>query len=313
MVPTPDSSTGADNLQPVGAVAGWKLAYIRSMLRSRLAVTNVDHHRYPAGHRSDDEIITSNRYILIQDGRMDYEIEGVKTRLEAGALFFVPAWVRRCWRSVRGQGCEIFWCEFSSYSLETGQHALFRAENVDTGLERESLRRMRELWCAAGRRPSYFPDTGRSFMAEHAEDLVALRLEGELKSALSRFWVNAVRDTDDGRADERHPEIRRAITIMEENFHRPDALECFYDRVTLSENHIRILFKKQMKTSPRDYLNGIRMRHARHLIHHSERAVKDIAYSVGFRDPLHFSKQYHAFWGHFPSKDRHAGKDGVTR
>lgn len=289
-----------------------ELAHIRGILRSRLTVTNVDQQAYPQGYVTNDEVITSNRYILILRGGLDYEIEGLKTRLEAGSLIFVPAWVRRRWEVFHPEGCENLWCEFSSFSLGVGHHALFRAVGIDFDTEQDSLRRLFALWRSSGRPPSYFPDAGHSFIAEHVEDGVDLQMEGELKATLSRFWTHAVRDVDDALSNEHHPEIQKAVGFIEENFHHADALERLYSKVKLSGNHFRILFKQWMKTNPRDYLNGVRMRQARHLIHHSDQAVKTVAYSVGFNDPLHFSKQYHAHWGHFPTKDRQAGRQSSS-
>lgn len=275
---------------------------LRDLLRSRLVVTNVDRRRYPAGFVTKDEVISSNRYILILRGGLDYEVDGAEVRLGAGSLLFVPACVRRRWRA-RG-GCENLWCEFSSQTLGTGQHALFRAAGLDMEVERASLSRMLALWREEGRRPVWFCDLGHVFAKKGGEDAGDLLMEGELKASLARFWTHSVRETDAGPGGGRHPEIWKAMLAFERLFPRADALELLYREVDLSPNHLRLLFKQQMGMSPRDYLHGVRMRHARHMLQHSGASVKKIAFATGFGDPLYFSKQYSAYWEHAPSQDR---------
>jgi len=59
-----------------------------------------------------------------------------------------------------------------------------------------------------------------------------------------------------------------------------------------------------MKCSPQDYLQRLRLRHARHLIHSTQWQQKRIAIEVGYDDPLYFSRLYTRFWGHPPSAER---------
>lgn len=47
-----------------------------------------------------------------------------------------------------------------------------------------------------------------------------------------------------------------------------------------------------MNTSPKEYLLHYRMEQAKHLLETTDTAVKDIAVSVGYSDPLTFSKMF---------------------
>ena len=278
--------------------------YVRKMLCARLAVTNVDRRCYPAGFATSDDLITSNRYILVVRGAIDYEVEGSTTQLTAGNMLFVPAWVRRQWRTVGEQGCENIWCEFSSLSLNVDLHTLFCTDEISAEEECGSLERMRGIWKRSRRRPSYFPDLGHTFSLERTEDPIDLQLEGELKASLSRFWTCQKFRHGTHSQELQHPEIRKALRLMETYFSKADALETIYRELELTPNYFRSIFKQQIKIPPREFLHGLRMRHARHLIQHSKRSVKEIAFSVGFTDPLYFSRQYTAFWGASPRADR---------
>ena len=46
------------------------------------------------------------------------------------------------------------------------------------------------------------------------------------------------------------------------------------------------------------------MHRAQQLLEHTEESIKVIAYSVGFSDPLHFSKAYKQFFQKTPSQTR---------
>lgn len=280
------------------------IQHIRSMLRSRLVITNVDQQRFPQGYETDDGTIASNRYILILAGRMDYRVEGIVTRLSAGNLILVPAWVRRYWCVPDSAGCESIWCEFSSFAMENRHHSLFQAKDVNLQWEKGSLNRLHHLWKCTGRTPSWIPEYGHSFATEQNETELDLVLEGELKATLSRFWMSAERQINTSSSNSLHPQVEKSVALIDAFHYRRDTLELLFSKIDISKNHLRLLFREQMQSSPREYLNAVRMRRARHLIHHTDKPIKSIAFETGFNDPLHFSKQYRLYWGHSPREDK---------
>ncbi|OPA81542.1 AraC family transcriptional regulator [Paenibacillus selenitireducens] len=71
-----------------------------------------------------------------------------------------------------------------------------------------------------------------------------------------------------------------------------------YSRIYLSK-----MFKQLTGISPMQYLNKIRMERAAMLMT-SRLSIDQIATSVGYKDPLYFSKQYKKWSGHAPSEHR---------
>ena len=59
-----------------------------------------------------------------------------------------------------------------------------------------------------------------------------------------------------------------------------------------------------MDKTPVEILVEYRLYKSRELLIQSKDTVSEIAHSVGFNDPLYFSKKYKAFFGYSPSENR---------
>ena len=262
-------------------------------LRSKLDFKNVERRRFKSGWELSGGVINSNRLILVIEGDIEYEIEWVRTRIGAGTQLFVPGWVRRRWRVSRRSRCEILWCEFATDFFARDLSALFVRNPEDFALEVATLERMRRIWAGTAIQMDPGP---------------LLQLEGELKGSLARFWPEAEAATPAGGRNvsrrKVHPEVRAALTWLDQNFRREDALQSFYSSLTLSDNHFRVLFREATHSTVQEYLTRLRLRLARHLVHQTPWAMKRIAVECGYRDPLFFSRHYRLFWGIAPSADR---------
>jgi transcriptional regulator GlxA family with amidase domain len=138
-----------------------------------------------------------------------------------------------------------------------------------------------------------------------------LEAEAELKAIAARFFRQvepmAVTTQRQPAAEGRHAGdliVQEAITYMRRHHGRPNCMADLQARRQLSEHYFRKLFRDCTGMSPRKYLTTIRMHVARRHLHCSNMAIKQIAAIVGYRNPLYFSRQYHAFWTRWPSEDR---------
>ncbi|WP_244444794.1 AraC family transcriptional regulator [Paenibacillus camerounensis] len=78
------------------------------------------------------------------------------------------------------------------------------------------------------------------------------------------------------------------------------------DYVKIERSYLFRLFKQVNGISISGYLTAIRIQRACDLLVHSELSVKSLAYSVGYQDPLYFSKVFKKATSHTPSKYRQA-------
>jgi AraC-like DNA-binding protein len=68
------------------------------------------------------------------------------------------------------------------------------------------------------------------------------------------------------------------------------------------------LFKKNLETTPKSWLQELRLKEAAKLLLESEDRVSDIAYNVGFNTPSHFNRAFKSKEGCSPSEYRNKGK-----
>lgn len=78
-----------------------------------------------------------------------------------------------------------------------------------------------------------------------------------------------------------------------------------YNRAYLSK-----LFKEHTGITPVTFLLRLRLDNARRMLRERlELTVEQIAFSVGFRDPLYFSKQFRKMYGRSPTDYRNSIKN----
>lgn len=69
-----------------------------------------------------------------------------------------------------------------------------------------------------------------------------------------------------------------------------------------SESYFRVLFRKEIGMSPKEYIKKCKMDYALRLLRDEKRKVKDVAEILGYNDIYEFSKQFKTVFGKSPSK-----------
>ena len=264
-------------------------------LRMPLTVRFVNRKIFNEGSGSRDEVVTNSRLILILRGKMTYSMERKIFHLEESTQFFVPAWTRRVWVVPPQNTCEIAWCEFDDDALETTETACVQRRLDGRAMTREKRSHLELLTLYQNSH-----DTKERSIAQ-------LGMEAMLKGALGRFWMLADEKTESSvnlSTPALHPAIKHTLRWLDVHYRDRDVLESIYDQCDLTPNYFRSHFKDGMRCSPQEYVQRLRLRHARHLIHSTHWQQKRIASEVGYDDPLYFSRLYTRFWGHSPSQER---------
>lgn len=279
--------------------AAWELASRWS--RGSLQVTRAARRVFSLGPAVGDEIVTTNRLILILRGKLDYTAEGKTIRMRAGTQFFVPAWVRRVWSVPRGGSCEIIWCEFDDGGMESGWTVCRRRklDRVELALEKKQYRSL-----------------VRRFGQEGDGEWKRLGLETELKTMLVRFLENMElppQEEERARKGRRpgptfHPRVKQMLKWAGEHFAEEGVLDGLYRESGMTRNYFRKLFTEAMQCAPHVHIERLRLRHARYLLRETDGPVKQVAAACGYRDALYFSRIYHRFWGRPPGWERGEGK-----
>lgn len=132
----------------------------------------------------------------------------------------------------------------------------------------------------------------------------AVRMAGELYLTLAELIKSA--DTEDGRQPGDFSYVQRAIDHMATNYSYPLTVDSIADFVGVSRSQLFRSFKRYTGSSPKEYLTDIRIKKACTLLKSTGLSVTEVAYSVGYDDPMYFSKVFSGLKGMPPSVFKHS-------
>lgn len=108
----------------------------------------------------------------------------------------------------------------------------------------------------------------------------------------------------------------RSETVMDEvrfyldmNYSKDLRLADVARRFAISPDHLSRSFKEEFGVSPKRYLMDLKFQKAQGLLETTELPVSVIARSLGFSDPLAFSRAFHRRYGLSPTAHRARGRD----
>ncbi len=120
---------------------------------------------------------------------------------------------------------------------------------------------------------------------------------------LGRLRKLESRKFDGRRMYERH--VNAAMQYIAYNYYYPDLTLDFLARnLAISKNYLCKIFHDSTGKTPIEYLIDLRMETARKRLTQSNDTVSEIAKTVGYRDPLYFSKEFRKKYGRSPVQYR---------
>lgn len=102
--------------------------------------------------------------------------------------------------------------------------------------------------------------------------------------------------------------VVRAKDIVIDRFREPLSVADVAASVGLSPSRFSHLFKRDTGMSLPRYLEAVRIQHARDLLAMTDHSIGEVAYSIGYDDPLYFSKRFREANGACPSEWRGANR-----
>ncbi len=131
-----------------------------------------------------------------------------------------------------------------------------------------------------------------------------LSADGYLQLLLGEYASGRMADTPQAA----HPasvdsHIEHAIGLLTHRYFQPISIAELAREIGYHRTYFSKMFKERTGMSPQTFLMKIRMEQARILLA-SDLSVEQIAASVGFNDPLYFSKQFKRWFGIPPSRSR---------
>jgi AraC-like DNA-binding protein len=129
-----------------------------------------------------------------------------------------------------------------------------------------------------------------------------LRMLGSLYTFLS-----IILDTDTPFADTedlRQHRVHKMLDFIEMNYAQGISVQSIADEMNLDRKYASRLFKEGVGLTPMQYIVRYRMQKARHLLENPRLAISEVSTSVGYVDPLLFSRMFKGVVGVSPSEFR---------
>jgi transcriptional regulator GlxA family with amidase domain len=138
---------------------------------------------------------------------------------------------------------------------------------------------------------------------EQQSDSSHMEMAGLFDALLLRFALH-VHDSEPIHKPHVHTAIPKVLTYLATHADDCRVLDHLHQRVNLSINHFRKVFKQATGMNPTQYMLMLRLRKAKYLLLTTSMNVQQIAYALGYENAQHFSRQYKQCWGMSPKQDR---------
>ena len=99
-------------------------------------------------------------------------------------------------------------------------------------------------------------------------------------------------------------EITSTINYMNRNLEKKIDIDELAARVYLSHSGLIWKFKKELNTTPLQYLNLLRLRHAKQLLLNHSYSITQISEMCGYSNPYYFTNLFHSYSGMSPTEFR---------
>ena len=107
---------------------------------------------------------------------------------------------------------------------------------------------------------------------------------------------------------DRNSIVNTAVKYIQENYTSTIRLADLAKMLSVSEEHLSRLFKKEITFGFSEYVTLIRLQKAEHMLKNEpSRAITEVAYACGFNDSNYFSYKFKKAYGITPSQLR----DGI--
>jgi AraC-like DNA-binding protein len=242
----------------------------------------------PGRAASENELI----FVYCVRGRGWSEIEGNRHEIMPGQLFILPAKARASFATYGERLWSLIWIQLASVNTSpfaTKFNFNPRAVTLGPGETRLVL--------------ALFQDVLHAF-----EMPCPQRLQQVSQGAMTLLdgSISIVRKSPQIETDAAG-RIGRTIDYMRQHLNEPLRAATLAGVANMSLPHYFAQFKRVIGSSPIDYLIKLRMEHARRLLEQTSWSVKEVAVSLGYDDPLYFSRVFKSINQTAPT-DFRAGK-----
>ncbi|MFD0670678.1 AraC family transcriptional regulator [Cohnella sp. GCM10027633] len=152
----------------------------------------------------------------------------------------------------------------------------------------------------------YYERTRRTLLDAELPSLVDMECAAYLRLMIYELGKsNRERLSEEGaERSDAEKRVRYAASFLKKQYAQPIAIESLASSLGYHRVYFSNLFRRYIGKSPKQYLYDARMEQAELLLTSTSLSVEQIAGSVGYGDPLYFSKHYQRWSGVAPTAYR---------
>lgn len=236
---------------------------------------------------------------IMLTGYSDYNVEGRWRRVVAGqALLFNPGVHHQETQPPASQSLQLH-IGFRHVALpgQTPDHLPFADSLINFGPLQTEFMACAQRVVTESQRPSEF---GHEVLLQAlVVELLCLLLRALPENAVSSDYLSL---KDEGSVKQEHAALVSAATYyLEAHYSEELTLSSLAATLHISPAVLSRTFKTVQGESPINYLTKLRMRRAKDLLAKEQLTVGEVSRSVGYQDPLYFSKLFKRYFGMAPS------------
>jgi len=218
----------------------------------------------------------------ITKGSAVYTVNDQKVTVEEGDLLCIPLGSKRSAMSYDPMNFECFAANFYLHTHLGEQAILPLPIKSNVGINPEIISQYRKL--------------NESWLSRHIGYM--MRTRAMFMLILQRYMSMLVYDVDAYNFDIR---IKHAIRYITDNYANQITIASVANSVSLNQVYFGALFKKETRSTFRDYLNQVRLNQAEDMLRTGKWNVTEVAQNCGFTDVFYFSRLFKKYKGIPPS------------
>lgn len=222
-----------------------------------------------------------DRYLLIATdggcGKMYWK--GQSCLLEKGSSVLIDCNSYQEYATLPGRTWSFFYLHFNALSMEGYKNTL---------LSRLTLVKLRS--------PEYvWQMIEEIHRLTHRTDVLSYAVQSNAVSNLLTELLCSLAENSAASSPLYRPDIEALAEYIRDHCNEPLSLKDFTEIAHLSRHHLIRVFAGQIGMSPYKYLHLCRVNRGQHLLKTTDMTVSQIAYAVGYNDPILFTRHFKAF------------------
>lgn len=228
--------------------------------------------------------VSRRNYLLhyIYEGECIFETGDKSYKVTPGQMFIITPGNVYNYTSSKENPCTYRWIDISGL-------------NFDKFIEASGFKRDNPV-------VSDFPDHRIGNLLKEMTDKG--KLSGKEINGYSWFLADAICRTDKSNHNVREKYIEPAIEFIISNSEKKTTVSDVAEYLNIDRSYLSRVFNEHMNIPIKKYIYNYHMKIAKSFLTYSELPIRDIALSVGYDDPLDFTKAFHRTYGMSPTKWR---------